>query len=510
MTTARHNLGRLLVKSALVLAVGLFAGPVYTQALDREVSDENICEAVEECLFFDRAVPFDPIDVTCSDGIVTLTGTTNNLLASERATRLTETIKGVRAVINRINVKPTMKRSSNEIKQDVEAALLADPATDSYEAKVMVDEEGHVTLTGTVDSWQEKQLTEKVSMGVKGVTEVTNNITVDYKYDRSDAEIKPEIEESMKWNTLVEHHLIDVEVNDGKVKLTGTVGSAAERRQARWAAWVAGVENVDDSGLKVRRWAHDEDQRATKYAVKSESEIREVIKDANMHDPRVKSFKVTPEVDGSVVTLRGTVDNLKAKRAAASNARNTLGVSIVMNRLKVRPMTERTDEQIENVVQKTLLRDPYVDRYEVGVNVVDGTAYLTGTVDSYFEKAQAEDAAARVNGVVDVSNALVVTDMNWPIVYDPYVYDWYAYDYGWYDYEPSVLAKSDTQLKRDIEDELWWSPFVDADQVAVTVDDGVATLAGTVDSWSEYRSAAENALEGGAVAVDNNLVVAVQ
>jgi osmotically-inducible protein OsmY len=44
---------------------------------------------------------------------------------------------------------------------------------------------------------------------------------------------------------------------------------------------------------------------------------------------------------------------------------------------------------------------------------------------------------------------------------------------------------------------LWWSPFVDSDDVNVTVDDGVVTLTGAVDSWSEYNAAANNAYEGG-------------
>jgi len=39
------------------------------------------------------------------------------------------------------------------------------------------------------------------------------------------------------------------------------------------------------------------------------------------------------------------------------------------------------------------------------------------------------------------------------------------------------------------------------------VDDGKATLTGQVDSWSEYDAAAQNALEGGAVVVDNELTI---
>jgi len=41
----------------------------------------------------------------------------------------------------------------------------------------------------------------------------------------------------------------------------------------------------------------------------------------------------------------------------------------------------------------------------------------------------------------------------------------------------------------------------------VKVENGVATLTGTVDSWSEYRAATENAYEGGASSVKNELKI---
>ena len=43
--------------------------------------------------------------------------------------------------------------------------------------------------------------------------------------------------------------------------------------------------------------------------------------------------------------------------------------------------------------------------------------------------------------------------------------------------------------------------------MTVSVQDGVATLTGIVDSWSELRAATENAFEGGAVRVENKMLV---
>lgn len=486
----------------VVVVVSALALPT---AAAEKMTDQNISDAVENEFLFDRAVPSNNIDVRSNEGIITLSGKTNNVLAKERAARIAETVKGVRSIVNRIEVKPSKRRSDTAVQQDVTMALLTDPATDSYEVVVTV-KDGEATLTGSVESWTEKELCGTVAKGVRGVTAVDNAIRVDHKTDRTDSEIKLEIEKALRWDVLVDHALIDVAVSDGEVTLTGVVGSAAEKTRARRQAWVAGVKSVDDSHLKVERWARDKDLRKNKYVVKSPSQIRDALSTALLYDPRVMSFNVTPSIAGSTVTLRGTVDNLKAKRAAEQVAKNTVGVTYVMNRIKVRPTDGLNDAEIAGDIREALLRDPYVDRFQIDASVIDGTAYLFGTVDSYFEKWQADEVASKVNGVTSVRNNLIV-EYKGPIAYDPYVDPYDPYDYDWYDYRPFYTFKTDLEIKENIESELWWSPYVGSDEVTVTVDNGTATLTGTVDSWTEYWAAADNAYEGGAVWVDNELKV---
>lgn len=503
------NGSTLLTAVAAILVLGLAATPAAGAV--PKLTDMSISDAVEDELLMDSAVPVYHIDVSTTDGVVTLSGSVDNILAKERAARIARTVKGVRAVVNEIEVDPPVLRTDWQIKEDVEDALLEDPATDSFETTVTVSE-NVATLSGTVDSWQEKELCEKVAKGVKGVKGVDNKIVVSWPEERPDYEIRTEVEKVLAWDVFVDDGLIDVEVNNGKVILIGTVGSAAEKIQASADAYVNGVKSVDDSGLKVERWARDPDLRGKKYAEKPAGEIEEAVRDALIYDPRVSSFKVTPEVEkeGSlgIVTLRGTVDNLKAKRAAAQDARNTVGVSVVKNRIKVRLAALPSDRKIEESVKNALLRDPYVEGYEITVDVRNGLANLYGTVDTYFEKTRADDVASRVEGVIMVDNNLIVQgDYYNPYIYDPYVDDTFLMDYDSYHYRPRFPAKSDWMIKQDIEDELWWSPFVDAGDVNITVNDGVATLTGTVDSWSEYNAAANNAYEGGAIYVANDLSV---
>jgi len=467
-------------------------------------SDQGVLDTVERELRYDPAIRPDAIDVACSDGIVDLTGEVDNLLAKERAARVAETVKGVRSVVNRIRVQPSEARSDETVRTDVMAALLTDPATDSYEVAVSVHD-GAVTLSGTVESWKEKELCGTVSKGVDGVVSLQNNLSVEYAVDRPDSEIENEIRRSLRWNALVDDALVGVSVHDGRVVLTGTVGSAAEKTRARNEAWTSGVSEVDDSGLTVARWARDPDLRKDKYDDATDEEIALAVEDALADDPRVFSFDVATTVEDRVVTLRGVVDNLKAKRAAGMDASNTVGVLFVENYLKVRPVSGPSDAAVATNVRSALLRDPYVDQYQIDVDVEGGVVYLKGSVDSYFERAQADDVAARILGTVAVVNDLRVDDG--PYAGDPYVDRWDMYDYDWYRNAPAYGLVSDLQLERDVERELFWSPFVDADDVEVDADDGIVTLQGTVDSWMESGAARDNAYEAGASYVRNELVV---
>jgi osmotically-inducible protein OsmY len=429
-------------------------------------------------LLTEGGVPAHLIDVNTRDGIVTLSGWVDNLLAKERAGEIAESVKGVRAVVNRIAI--TTVRPDGEILTDVRAAFQADPATDSYEISTIV-KDGVVTLFGTVDSWPERWLSARVATGVRGVKAVTNELTVEPQAKRPDHEIAADIRRRLAADVWVDERAIDVTVKEGEVTLSGTVGSAAEKTRAALDAWVAGVAAVHDGELQVDWRARNSARREHPYAIRTDEEITQALYDALRYDPRVLAFQPEVKVVNGVVTLTGTVDNLAAKRAAAADAKNTVGVRRVRNYLRVRPVNLVPDAELVKHIKAALQRDPYVERYEVIVSVVNGKAYLSGVVDSQFEKGQAEDVASRVAGVIAVDNNITVA--------------------------LSPPLKSDWEIRQDIRDELRWSPYVDSDRIAVSVKDGVATLRGLVDDWAERRAAVENAYEGGALSVRDELTL---
>jgi len=454
------------------------SAPVH--AKQTQISDKSINGAVESEFWSDKAVDANLIDIKTRQGVVTLTGTVNNILARERAERISETIVGVRAVVNRIKVKPGVSRSDAELAKAVNDALLNDPAADSYEITPKA-KNGVVTLTGTVDSWQERRLCATAAKGVKGVTEVKSNITVQYKTERSDLEIKREIEARLENDVRVDDNLIKVEVNNSKVILSGTVGSLAEKSRATNDAYVGGVSSVDSVTLKIEWWARDKMRRKNAYITRSDDQIKKAVKDAFMYDPRVYSFNTDVDVDNAMVTLSGVVNNFKAKKAAEQDARNVIGVWRVKNHLKVRPVNIPSNDVLEKRVAKALLGNLWLDRFDIDIDAMAGCVHLSGDVMTLFEKKLAERVAEGVKGVTNVINNIR-----------------YADSWTW---------KSDQEIRQDVKNELFWSPYVEEDQVSVTVFNGVVTLTGNVETLSERKAAEDNAYEGGAKNVINNLNV---
>ena len=69
----------------------------------------------------------------------------------------------------------------------------------------------------------------------------------------------------------------------------------------------------------------------------------------------------------------------------------------------------KNNEELQKEVQDAIKWETQLNAAEIGVIVKDGVVTLTGTVDSYSKKLQAEDAAKSVKGVVAVIVKLEVS-----------------------------------------------------------------------------------------------------
>ena len=506
------SIGRL---SAILLVATsmqtILSAPVQSAPATKEITDGGITFAVEQGLVSEKGVFPNFVDVTTADGMVTLSGTVIDLLAKDRALKIAESIRGVRAVIDRITVA-SKPRSDEAVRKDIASALLQDPATESYRVTVSVKNAAAI-LAGSVGSYAEQQLVARIAKSVRGVKEVVNDVTIDYQAKRTDTEIAADVKSRLQWDIWVDGDLIKSAVQAGKVTLRGTVGSAIGKSRAHDDAWVAGVVSVDDGGLKVETWARNDMKRRTKYPIRSDEEIKNAVQAVLRLDPRVSPFSPDVTVEGGIVILGGTVGNLKAKISAEQDVKNTTGALGVDNLLKVTPSGPSTDADIKRQLNAVLLWDPLLDTSTIHVAIADHVAYLSGSVQSSPQKAEAQDAASRTKGVVAVVNHLKVeSDFSvsqnaWP--------DYLGYAWPYYGQSPYYFSEafgpqaflSDEKIGRNVEERLFWSPFVHKDNIKVSVDGGVATLTGTVGTWLGWAEADKAARRSGATNVHNRIRV---
>ncbi len=188
------------------------------------------CAAIENELLASDAVDSHLIDVRVDNGIVTLSGSVNHLLANQIAVSLAQRVRGVLSVVDQIEVNP-IDRSDPDLQLDIQAAVAADPGTQGSQVTVGVTD-AVATLTGKVPSYGMKILAGRVTSGVKGIVELKNDLEIARQANLSDQELQQEISELLGFAVLLDNAKIDVDVQNGVAVLNGSVSSDFQRSQA--------------------------------------------------------------------------------------------------------------------------------------------------------------------------------------------------------------------------------------------------------------------------------------
>jgi osmotically-inducible protein OsmY len=115
------------------------------------------------------------IRVVVDKGWVTLEGHVEWNYQRDEAERAVRRIKGVKGVINTIQLKPSVEPS--EIKRKIEEAFRRSAEIDASRITVETNG-GEVVLKGTVRSWAERQEAERAAWKAPGVTRVVNQIAI--------------------------------------------------------------------------------------------------------------------------------------------------------------------------------------------------------------------------------------------------------------------------------------------------------------------------------------------
>ena len=188
----------------------------------------------------------DDIAVGVRDGVVTLAGFVDSYADKWRAERVVSKVRGVKAVVNDVEVKlPShARRPDPELARAAVNALQWNILVPHDKIQIIV-EDGWITLKGEVPWFYQREEAERAVRNLAGVKGVSNLITVALIPTPTD--VKQRITESLRRAAQFDADRITVEVQDHRAILRGTVRSYTEmldaERAARKAPGITEVEN---------------------------------------------------------------------------------------------------------------------------------------------------------------------------------------------------------------------------------------------------------------------------
>jgi osmotically-inducible protein OsmY len=471
-------------KHKLFCLIALVAASLSPSLGSAAVSDADINYNVSDALLSDQRVNSFGINATTVNGIVTISGSCDNLAAKTYAVKEAKKINGVVGVIDKLTVTPSY-RSDTDISNAVRRRFLNSAVIQSQALSVTC-KDGVVTLSGTVDSYPQEDEAGMLASEVRGVKEVTNNISTNWGSTRSDLEIKNDVVAILGRDVYLTGMPITATVQDGIVSLSGSVSNAYEKDRAaddvRWVEKVVDVKN----GLTVE-W-YDNHGVKSNNETPSDDSLKQAVRKSLDQDSRLVSDDITIRTSLGEVTLNGSIGSYYEKKIAGQDVKNVVGYAWLTNNLVVRG-DEREDWAIEDDVDFNLDTDAVTEGFNLDVRVKKGIVTLTGKVNSWYQWSHAYDVASRVRGVtsvidnIDVSGAYSTNGSNW-------------------NRDANLVKSIKSRLRSD------WTTWWVADKINVTVRSGVATLDGDVNTWKEREEAADRTLQTSGVSeVDNRLTI---
>lgn len=121
----------------------------------------------------------------------------------------------------------------------------------------------------------------------------------------------------------------------------------------------------------------------------------------------------------------------------------------------------KTNEELQKDVQDAIKWEPLLHAAEIGVIAKDGIVTLTGIVDDYYKKTEAENAAKKVGGVKAVVEKIEIQDAH-------------------------HFVKNDTDIATDLVQLFAENFFLPNNNITVKVENGWVTLEGQL-GWNYQK-----------------------
>lgn len=215
---------------------------------------------------------------------------------------------------------------------------------------------------------------------------------------KNDKELQHDIMEDLRWDPSIDASKIGVAVTNGVITLTGGVPSYFQKQTAeRIAKRVAGVRAV----------ANDIEVQLPSVVQKTDAGIATTALNALKWSASVPDENIKVSVTKGWVTLEGNVEWNYQREAAEKAVEGLIGVKGVTNRIAVSPHIK--SREVKSEIKAALHRYAELESRNIEVDALDSTVTLRGSVRSWAERKEAENAAWMAPGVTQVKNEIVVT-----------------------------------------------------------------------------------------------------
>ena len=210
--------------------------------------------------------------------------------------------------------------------------------------------------------------------------------------NKSDLQLKQDIEAELHFDPRVNAAQIGVSVDKGAVSLLGAVDTYAEKWAAEEATRrVSGVRTVaQDLTVKILS-GHRHDDAEIAGAVQTALEWNVFVPGS-----------ITAKVQRGEVTLEGQV-TWKFQRDAAQHAvRHLAGVVLVHDLITLAPPSSVSEAQVKEKIEAALRRQATADAGSIHIATSGGKVTLTGHATSWQSIEDAAAAAWAAPGVTEV------------------------------------------------------------------------------------------------------------
>lgn len=214
---------------------------------------------------------------------------------------------------------------------------------------------------------------------------------------KTNQELQKDVQDAIKWKPLLNAAEIGVTAKDGVITLTGTVDSYAKKLE---------VENAAKNVLGVKAFAEEIIIKYSDLGEKTDTEIANDVLKTWKWKWEIPDGKIKLKVEHGWVTLEGELEWNYQREAAKEVIKNLTGVMGVNNNIKIK--SETHDAIQKEDIEGALARNSSIDDSDIQVDVAGNNVTLTGTVDSYYAKDEAEQIAWNAPGVWTVDNELFI------------------------------------------------------------------------------------------------------